>query len=291
MADVAYREFDNGRYSKLRRDLLRVKGGQLQEQFLDSVRHQDRFLEFVEELPLASGFGKDVELCPHPLTEAEFRDPPVDTQRRLYRSWEAVTPRIACRSSFWGKVTCDHVRQGRIQSVFLAANGSHVTGGERIDRALREEGDRRAKMMDDCTRAVLRRIGGLPEARGNRTVYVDCPFARAWWRERFVVQIAQGNPDLEADVRYVVRLSKTYWERLVVMVVSRNSVMGSHEIRDAFVIRLAKAVRLDADGPIAGGPGLVRACRNLSALQAARELSVLGTGELKEVVDGVISSV
>ena len=288
MTNMAYRELDNGEYSKLRRDLLRVKGGELQEQFLDSVRHGDRFLEYMEHL--SSTPGENLELCAH-LTEAEYRDPPVDTQRRLYEGWAALTPRTACRSSFWAQVTCNHIRQGRIQSVYLASNGNNVGGAQRIDRALRESDDRRAKMMDACTRAVLRRIGGLPEARGNRTVYVDCPLARTWWRERFVVQVGRDDPGLCAKVRNLVRLSKTYWEKLVVMVVSRNSVMGSHEIRDAFVLRLAEAISLGTTGSIVTGPGLVRGCRNLSALQAVRELSVLDAGELEEVMDGIISSI
>ena len=289
MSGTAYREFDNGEYSKLRRDLLRVKGGRLQQQFLSSVRHRNQFIMFMERLPMTS--GESVALYPHPLTETEFRDPPVDTQRRLYEGWTKITPRVACRSSFWGSVTCDHVRQDLIQSDYLAANGNHVGGAERIDRALGESSDRRLKMMDDCTRAVLRRIGGLPEARGNRTVYVDCPLARAWWRERFAVEIGRDDPDLRACVRDVVRLNKTYWEKLVVMVVSRNSVMGSQEIRDAFVIRLAKAISSDASGAVMTGKGLVRGCRNLSALQAVRELSALDADELEEVVDGIISSV
>lgn len=289
MSGTSYREFDNGAYSKLRRDLLRVKGGELQEQFLYAVRHEDRFLEFMERLPVVS--GENIALCPEPLIEEEFRNPPVDTQRRLYQGWAEITPRVACRSSFWGNVTYNHVRRERIRSVYLAATGNHMGGAERIDRALREDGDRRSKMMDDCTRAILRRIGGLPEARGNRTVYVDCPLARAWWRERFAIQIGRDDRNLRASVRDVVRLSKTYWEKLVVMVVSRNSVMGSQEIRDAFVIRIAKAIRSDTGGQVATGQGLVRGCRNLSALQAVRELSVLDADELEEVVDGIISSI
>ena len=69
---------------------------------------------------------------------------------------------------------------------------------ERIDRALMETGDEQPKMMDRTVRAVLRRLGGLPEVRGARSVFVNCPFARAWWREHLVKQIAQGDPRLAA---------------------------------------------------------------------------------------------
>lgn len=283
---MAYREFDNGEYSKLRRDLLREKGGHLQEQLLDSVRH-DGFLEFMNRLSVTS--GEDIELCPHPLTAAEFREPPVDTQRRLYEGWAALTPNIACRSSFWGRVTCNHIQEERIQSAYLAANGN-LDGAQRIDRALRETGERRSVMMDGCVRTVLRRVSGLPEARGNRTVYVDCPLARAWWREYFVVQVGRNDPSVRAKVRVLVRHRKGYWEALVNMVVSRNSVLGSAKIRNVFMVRLAEAISSGTGSSIMRIEGLIRACRNISAHQAMRELSVLEAKELEELIDGIISA-
>ena len=289
MADVTYREFDNAQYSKLRRDLLRNKGGGLQEDLLHAVRDSGRFLEFMEPIRLHG--SRKVVLCPYPLTAAEYRNPPMDTQMMLYEVWETLTPRTACRSAFWANVTCSHIRDGRMESVYLAASGGSVDGAERIDRALAETGDTRSKRMDDCVRTVLRRLGGLPEARGNRTVYVDCPLARTWWREHFVIQAGHHDTELQAKIRDVLRLNKAYWEQLVVMVVSRNSVMGSQEIRNALIVRLAEAIRLGDNSKVATAKGLVRGCRNLSALQAGRELSVLEAKELAEVIDGVISAV
>lgn len=289
MGDAKYREFDNGEYSRLRRELLRKKGGSQQEEFLVSVREEDEFIEFMERLPLTS--GEDIELCPHPLTETEFRNPPVDTQQRLHERWSAITPRVGCRSSFWGNVTYNHIRQGRIRAAYLAADGKHKGGAQRIDRALRETSDKRSTMMDDCVRTVLRRIGGLPEIRGNRTVYVDCPLARAWWRERFTVQVGQDDPSLQAAVRDVLRLNKEYWSILVSMIVSRNSVMGSQKIRDAFVIRLAEVIGSGVTGAITTAKGLKRGLRNLSALQAVRELSILDGGELDAIVEEILSSI
>lgn len=289
MADSSYREFDNAKYSKLRRDLLRTKGGELQDEFLDATRNDGKLLAFMKQVPTTG--TKDVTPCPCPLTETEYRNPPVDTQMMLYEAWATIVPRIACRSSFWGYVTLDHIRHGRIKSVYLAANRKYPGGAERIDRILGETGDRRAQMMDDCVRTVLRRLGGLPEARGNKTVYVDCPLARAWWRERLVVQVARHAGDARSRIRDVVRLSKAYWEKLVVMVVSRNSVFGSHEIRDAFIICLADAIESGDNSRLTTTGGLQRGYRNLSAIQAVRELSVLDADELREVVEGVVSAI
>lgn len=289
MADLGSREFDNAEFSKLRRRLLREKGGELQEEFLYSLRDDYHFLEFMKRVPL-TGRG-DVPLCPHPLTEAEYREPPVDTQMTLYDGWKMLTPGAACRSSFWGNITCRHIRRGQIKAAYLAANGTYADGAERIDRVLLADGEGRAKMMDNCVRTAIRRLSGLPEARGNRTVYVDCPFARTWWRERFAVQVGRGDVELTAKVRDIVRLNKTYWEKLVVMIVSRNSVMGSHEIREAFVSRLAEAIQSSDNQRLTKSRWLVRGCRNLSAVQAVRELSVLDRRELEEIMDRIIRAI
>ena len=82
----------------------------------------------------------------------------------------------------------------------------------------------------------MRNLSGLPEARGNRSVYVDCPFARAWWRQRLVTRVlGHGDPVPVSAVGYVVRLNKGYWERLTTLIVSRNSVFGSDVVQDALV--------------------------------------------------------
>ena len=102
-------------------------------------------------------------------------------------------------------MTFRHIEEGRIESSFLAANGGgNVTGAQRIDAALNASTGRGgdASLLDRCVRTVLRRLGGLPEARGNRSVYVNCPLARAWWRERLVAEVAtDGAEGLEREIR------------------------------------------------------------------------------------------
>ena len=109
---------------------------------------------------------------------------------------------------FWGCVTYRHIEAGRIESSFLAANGGGTsTGVQRIDLALGDTGERAASKLDGCVRTVLRRLGGLPEVRGNRSVYVNCPLARAWWRERLVREAAADAADdgaLARQIRAVV---------------------------------------------------------------------------------------
>ena len=195
MTSEAYQEFDDAALTRFRRRLLRTKGGSEQREFLRAVRDDEEFLRIIRNSVTRQG-SRDPALCPERLTESEFKQPPANTEADLYNAWSGLTPRIACRTTFWAYLTFRHIEEGRIRGSFLAANGGPgATGLERIDRVLQAEGESAAKQIDSCVRTVLRRLGGLPEARGNRSVYVDCPFARAWWRERLVNEVSHGDPE------------------------------------------------------------------------------------------------
>ena len=286
---MAYKEFDDASYTALRRSLLRTKGGGRQREFLQAVRDSRDFLAFLQNEVSTTG-ELDAPLFSVKLTEDEFKEPPSSTEAELYDCWNDLTPRIACRTAFWANLTCRHVESGAIDSVYLAANGGSLPGGaERVDRALRSEGDNALTGVDQCVRTVLRRLGGLRDARGNRTVYVDCPFARAWWRERLVSEVCSGDRALAGKIRKVVRINQTYWERLVVMVVSRNSVLGSDSIRDAFILSLADFLSKNPDTPLGKANQLQLACRLVGAAQASRELGILEKEEIREFMDRILA--
>ena len=288
MSGTVYEEFDDVAYTRFRRSLLRTKGSTHQRDFLKATRNDADFLKFLRDA-IATDGTRPLPLCPERLTENEFKQPPANTETALYNSWGELTPRIACRTTIWGNLTCRHIEGGRISAVYLAANGgSGVSGAERIDRVLGDDGKTATKAIDDCVRTVLRRLSGLPEARGNRTVYVDCPLARAWWRERLVADISQGDPDQAESVRVVARVNQTYWEELVTLVVSRNSVLGSHAIRDSFVLSLGDLLSKKPETPLRLSQNLRLACRTIGAIQASRELSVLNEREVRSLMDEVV---
>ncbi len=225
------------------------------------------------------------------MSEAEFGNPPSDTERRLFEAWRGLTPRIACRTAFWGRVTFRHIEEGQIESSFLAANGGgNVTGAQRIDAALNAIGEEATRLLDGCVRTVLRRLGGLPEARGNRSVYVNCPLARAWWRERLVAEVATGGgKGLEREIRAVVHPeSQQHWEDLVTFVVSRNSVFGSAEVRNILIRTLAKALADDPRSRLRTAEGVRRVCRTVSSIQASRELSVMPPDDVARIMSEVV---
>ena len=286
-----YLEFDDSDYSSLRKSLIHpaAKGSDLQREFLEKVRITSDFLTYIKEnISFRGDF--DLEPLADKMSEAEFKDPPWDTENRLFSAWRDIPPRIASRSTFWGHVTFRHIEEGRIQSSFLAANGGSQPGGaERIDAALDTADHRAPGMLDHCVRAVFRRLSGLPEARGNRTVYVNCPLARGWWRERLVEEVASGDVELETVVRDVVRVSQQYWEEIVSFVVSRNSVFGSSDVRSHFIRTLGVELSSDPKSPLRNSKVLTRACRTLSAVQASRELSVLPRDEVESIMLDIVT--
>ena len=288
MTGAVYQEFDDAAFSRFRRRLLRNKGGSEQREFLQAVRDDEEFLRVIQNAVVTQGSAEPV-LCPDRLTESEFKQPPANTEEEMYSAWSSLTPRVACRTTFWANLTCCHIENGRIHAAYLAANGGPGAGGaERIDRVLHGDGESAAKPIDYCVRTVFRRLGGLPEARGNKSVYVDCPLARAWWRERLVAEVSKGDLDCAEDVRQVTRVNQTYWEELVVLVVSRNSVLGSHEVRDTFILSLADLMARKHRTPLRIAKNLRAACRMVGIIQASRELSVLEEGELRELMDDVV---
>ena len=284
-----FKELSDNEYTRLRRGLLRTKGSELQRKFLRTVRNGDGFLEYFSTIGTVG--TDEALLVPERMTESEFKEPPADSERSLYMSWSSVAPATACRSTFWAYVTLHHVRNERIEPLYLAANGGTLPGGaERIDFALNDTTKRGAQQVDSCVRTILRRLGGLPEVRGNRSVYVDCPFARAWWRERVVEQASRGDATVAARVRRIIRISQTYWEKLVDRIVFRNSTFGSENIRNAFFRALSELVQANPDSNLARTKGLQRLCRRATAYQGGRELSILTDSELDELMEGIVRS-
>ncbi len=283
------KELRDSDYTRFRKTLLRIKGSDLQRDFLVEVRSGDGFLEKFGQIETIGTV--EAALLPEALTEPMFKEPPEDTERMLYSAWSAVTPALACRSTFWAAVTLNHVRHRLIDPAYLAANGGNLPGGaERIDLALSDTSDRGPKRVDDCVRTVLRRLGGLPEVRGNRSVYVDCPFARAWWRERMVEQASGERDEVAKSIRAVFRFSQTYWEKLIDRIVFRNSTFGAENIRSSFVRALANHVRDHPGSALEDSVELQRACRRATAYQGSRELSMLADNELDELMRSVVHS-
>ena len=290
-----YSQLNAEAYASFRKLHLRQKGSPRQRALITAACDNAAFLDYVRSR-VGTDDGDEIAVVGTPLSEGEYRECPIDTEAKLYDSWADITPETACRVGFWGEVTLQHIEgsdegenQRRIQSHYLAANGGNLPGGlARIDKALSNEGS--AKDIDSCVRAILRRLSGLPEARGNKTQYVDCPFGRAWWRIRWSNEIAESSGMSVHAIRQLLHVSKSYWEELVVLVVSRNSILGDRKVRDALIWTLAEIREADTNHKMLKTDPLKAICRLLGIRFAWQELGILDLNEIKQLIDGEIQS-
>ena len=270
-------------YTKFRKKLLRKKGSKHQINFLEQVLDTTSFIKHMDNIDRINQVK--IPILSEKLTEHEFKDPPIPTECSIYTKFKSLSPAQACRSSFWANVTLENLKSSVIESSYLAANrGGQTDGIERINHALTINQN---KPIDDCVRTVLRRLGGLPE-RGKRSVYTDCPFARAWWREYMVTYAAKNDEKLAKSLHRVVRSSPTYWEEFINRVVIRSPLFGSENVRSAFLRSLANHIHENPNTNLLKPKGMKRLCRRAGVYQGRRELSVLDDSELDMLMNEII---
>ena len=286
---MTYKELSDGDYTKLRKELLKEKGSSLQKDFLRATRDKVGFISWMDGRVNLEESSTDMafDLYSDALSESEYKDPPILIERLLFKKWDGLTPAQASHETFWGYVTLEHIRRGIIDSCYLAANGGNLPGGlERIDKAL--SGDSEAA-IDSIVRAILRRLSGLPEARGSKSVYVNCPFARAWWRVRIAREVSELT---KFNARKILRVlrglrggGQSYWEEFIVLVVSRNSVLGDSNVRSALIWALAEcADEGGTDKDFFTSAGLRKISKQIGVRSAWQELGVFPVAGLKDIM-------
>ena len=286
MSKNKLREFEASRYTAIRKSLIADKGSNLQRKLLKVALDNSKFLKWIRNEMEGKVTGEvDLNLFPKRLTEAEFRDTPSNVERIAFDSWSGITPFVASRPGFWACVTTNHVSNGVIDSSFLAAPGNPTMSGEtRIELALKKNN---AKMMDDVTRTILRRLSGLHEARGGlRSIYVNCPFGRSWWRERIIRETVELTGGDINDITRTLHKSQEYWEKLVNVLSSRNSVFGDEKIRSTLIWALSMHFEDPRYSSLFVAKGAIDRCVDLLGVYSAiQEFGVFDTNELREFIE------
>lgn len=163
------------------------------------------------------------------LTESELFDPPQDTEEAVFNSLRNLPQRLASYPAFWTSYHLDMIESGLAEPSYFARSQVSETGRARTEKALAlislDE-----KPLDGCIRTILRRMGGLPEARGSVSVFQDCRTARSWWRGLFVDEVCE---ELGTDRKRAWEVLRTnqIWEQLTGYVVQKLTVLGDTRIR------------------------------------------------------------
>ena len=212
-----------------------LRGGDEQREFIRMAANtQGDFCEMVRSWGLRS--GEIPQVTDRPLTEKEFVDPPWSTECVVASTWRELPAALAARPETWTRINLAMMEHGRIKSSYLAADGNGESGRSRIVQALK---GRDAQRVDACVRAVLRRLGGVILDRANRTAFIDCPMAKAWWRHRYAEETYETFKLASVEKLSNALRARSRWEPLVEAMISKLTVVGDMGIRPALVQCLA----------------------------------------------------
>ncbi|MCY4541793.1 MAG: hypothetical protein OXB95_05280 [Rhodobacteraceae bacterium] len=175
-----------------------------------------------------------------PLTGQEIANPPLFTEMKHHSLLKDLPPRLAAQPSFWTSYQLEMVRRELVDPADLA---TPISSGQKTGRAVLQKAAMKMdeKLMDQCTRTILRQLGGLPEVRGYVSIFHDCRLSRAWWRGHISQQVAEDLGLNVNDVWTHLRVSNTTWECLQQYTVKRLTVVADRNVRSALVARLMES--------------------------------------------------
>ena len=282
-------EFEAGKFELLRSSLIEEKGSDAQVALLKACLGRKSFFSWVK-LNLNGGeVGQVVpDVFSRKLDEDEFKGMKELVEQEATQLWCDVPLSVACRSSFWGMVTVSHIEKGIIEPSYLASYRKSISGVERIELALVSKDN---KEIDHVARTILRKLSGLPEARGvPRSVSCDCPFGRAWWRQRILretLSLTDGNRQEISDTLYK---SKSYWEKLFMLPQmeipkSTPARFGDSKVRTAFIWALSDYITNYDYRKLFASQGLIDDClHRFARMSLEREFGVFELEELKCII-------
>ena len=228
------------------------------------------------ELGIPETEAIDAPTLPTMLSASEFRNPTFEYERKLAPDWAGrILPREAAQPLFWTRCHIDWLERGYLSNKTDEALTGKLTSGAREDST------------ENGARNLLRRLGGLPVVRGKRSVLMDCPLSRAWWRNRLAQHIAASSDGkFTADAAHrVLHASNDAWARLVGDAVDRITVMNSSRARGALLYQYRDASR-DVGGiaPLE----LQRAARAMAREGVALTFDVLDWSELLDLAAAAV---
>ncbi len=247
---TAIRRYRADAFRQFQTAAIKNRGGEMQVGILQAARDRSGgdFVQWLENNIRQCAGNEDIVIGdadppipaePEKYSPADFRQPCDYASSQMWEVWKTITPGIACSSAVWAYIVVRLIAAEKIEPRYLisGSNGAQTDGATEIDAALRKTGDGRAAAVDKCVRAFLRRLSGLLE-RGTRSVYQNCPPARAWWQHYIARQAAENiGGEKETIEKNAMALLKNpaVWELLSDKMASRLTVIGDRNLRDGIV--------------------------------------------------------
>lgn len=229
---------------KLQRNLVpklssNKRGDKNQREFIDFASNDSKDLYKLLRNKLTIDSGDTPPIPQSPLCESEFIDPPWSTELIISQTWDNIPLHKAARPETWTRINLELISKNLICSSFLAARSKGESGCDRIAAALQLND---SEAIDSCVRSIFRRLGGLIPDRANRTVFLDCPIGKAWWRHYYAIE-AHKHFNQFSVKKMSDSLRPSYiWQTLIESMISRLTIIGDSSIRPAIVCVFAEGL-------------------------------------------------
>jgi len=169
----------------------------------------------------------------------------------------------------WLSISLQMIENRIIEPHYFAFVDKSKNGKKNIAGALRDAnlGDNR-KLFEIC-RAILRHIFGAIQERGKNAIYIDIPFAIAWWQIYFAKE-AEKNSNIESNkiIQYFIN-NKTAYNNFIEKGRELTIILDKN-IRDGLFLYITEQDNIKAKDfkSITSKIGIESSCRSLGSLNA-----------------------
>lgn len=232
-----------------------------------------------EQIGTGAGESIDAPALARTPNASEFRDACLAFEVETFEAWRTLTPQLTSQPLYWTLCYIEWLESGQIDDRLSEALLAQTQGGA-------PESD-----PENATRNALRRMGGLPSARGKVSVLSDSCMGRAWWRGFIADEVAEhSHGELDASTAHeILHASNQAWETLVGRAVKSLTVINHPAARAAIVCQFKGASR--ENNKINGRrmDHLVRdAVKALAQYGLTRSLSHVQWSDLRQVVEDAV---
>ena len=284
LPEPRYQQFDGVFYRELVKELLKEKGSRLQREFLVALQDNQHYAEWIKKHIKVDRRRDFLPLLEERLTRSQFINHSLEIKHKIFDNWSELYPAEACRYTLWGYLTFGNIEMNKIQAEYLVKRTDDNDAATSIDKALV---DNDTKKIDKIVRVAIGRASGLIEL-GPRSVYYDCAFAGAWWQIYIAKEVSKqtnGEADLNSIIK-VLTINKSYWCKLIEIVVNQNSRIGDSKVRAALVWALSERLEHKAENETLFTVNGIKRISKLIGIRCAwQELGIFEVSEIKHMIE------
>ena len=237
------KRYDSIALRNFMRKAVAEKGSDFQREILSHILDGKNFVEWLDGQINVPTKGEEIPFPAEPrrLSTSQYVRFTEETALVYYSAWKNdVSLSDAATPAFWAYITRRAIAEGKMTSHDMVLSPRYGStepdaGKDLINETFNDlSGEEQSKQMDNLVRNFARNLSGL-YLRGTRSVYQNCPFARAWWQCRIAESTSQNNWQ---QVILPMLRDNTIWEEMSAKMVSQLAVVGDLNIRNGIILHL-----------------------------------------------------